>query len=407
MNRHAAFVLLLAFGIVFQLSHCTEVNVTGKDGKLCLYANLMVNFTVSYEITGNKSAIVEFELPNNTTTTGSECDAKSSTLKLNFGGGHSWSVNFTTNGAMYQADSIIFSYNLSDATVFPKSALNDTITVIAKPHITDVGMDTCYSCNSKEMIEGDSVNQTLWNVLIQAFVSNGTKSANITTCAADLPTTPTTTATTTSPAPPPTTTPTPTLPTPTTGKYSVKPDENSTVCLLATFGLRIGVMQGKKYQEINLEPNGTKSSGSCGVNSSELVLVSNSMTIMFTFANDTKKFRLQALNVTGSTSSGIAFSEGNTNLSLWEAAVGSSYMCNKEQNYTITSFLTLYTFNLQVQPFGVKKGIFSTAEECQADAESFLVPIAVGVALLALILIVLLAYFIGRKRNMATGYESF
>lgn len=57
---------------------------------------------------------------------------------------------------------------------------------------------------------------------------------------------------------------------------------------------------------------------------------------------------------------GIAFSEGNTNLSLWEAAVGSSYMCNKEQNYTITSFLTLYTFNLQVQPFGVKKGIFST-----------------------------------------------
>lgn len=127
MNRHAAFVLLLAFGIVFQLSHCTEVNVTGKDGKLCLYANLMVNFTVSYEITGNKSAIVEFELPNNTTTTGSECDAKSSTLKLNFGGGHSWSVNFTTNGAMYQADSIIFSYNLSDATVFPKSALNGNL----------------------------------------------------------------------------------------------------------------------------------------------------------------------------------------------------------------------------------------------------------------------------------------
>lgn len=45
------------------------------------------------------------------------------------------------------------------------------------------------------------------------------------------------------------------------------------------------------------------------------------------------------------------------------------------------------------------------AEDCQA--ESFLVPIAVGVALLVLILIVLLAYFIGRKRNAATGYESF
>lgn len=57
---------------------------------------------------------------------------------------------------------------------------------------------------------------------------------------------------------------------------------------------------------------------------------------------------------------GVAFSEGNTNLSLWEAALSSSYMCNKEQNDTITGQLTLFTFNLQVQPFGVKKGVFST-----------------------------------------------
>lgn len=59
-------------------------------------------------------------------------------------------------------------------------------------------------------------------------------------------------------------------------------------------------------------------------------------------------------------SQGVVFSEANGNLSLWEAAVGSSYMCNKEQNYTITSRLNLFTFNLQVQPFAVKKGVFST-----------------------------------------------
>lgn len=47
------------------------------------------------------------------------------------------------------------------------------------------------------------------------------------------------------------------------------------------------------------------------------------------------------------------------------------------------------------------------AEECLTDEESYLVPIAVGVALLVLILIVLLAYFIGRKRSMASGYQSF
>lgn len=71
-----------------------------------------------------------------------------------------------------------------------------------------------------------------------------------TTCSADVPsttaapTTPVTNATST-PPPPPTTTPTPTLPTPTIGNYSIKADTNSTACLLANFGLRIGYTQGE------------------------------------------------------------------------------------------------------------------------------------------------------------------
>lgn len=34
---------------VFQLSHGVEVNIKDKDGKLCLYANLSVALSVSYE----------------------------------------------------------------------------------------------------------------------------------------------------------------------------------------------------------------------------------------------------------------------------------------------------------------------------------------------------------------------
>ncbi|XP_054648960.1 lysosome-associated membrane glycoprotein 2 isoform X1 [Dunckerocampus dactyliophorus] len=409
------FSLLLAFGCVIHPSHGTEVMVKDKDDKLCLYANLMVNFSVSYEAADNKSNTVQFELPANVMSDGSKCEETNSMLKLDFGAGHSWSVKFTINGNVYQADSITFSYNLSDSTIFPKSASNETVSVIVRPHITDVSMDTCYSCNSKETIQAESVNQTLWNVLIQAFISNGTQSKNLTTCAADLPTpTPTAPDTTTvapvtnvtTSAPPSTTTPTPTLPTPSTGNYSIKPDENSTACLLANFGLRIGVKQGEKYQEINLDPNRTSVSGSCGGNSSELVLVSSAMTISFAFTNDTKKFRLQGVNVTAKLSSGTVFSEGNSSLSLWEASVGSSYMCNKEQNYTITGQLNVFTFDLQVQPFEVKKGLFSTAEECFLDSDlSFLVPIAVGVALSFLIVLVLISYLIGRRKSR-TGYQS-
>ncbi|XP_051937064.1 lysosome-associated membrane glycoprotein 2 isoform X1 [Hippocampus zosterae] len=414
MFLYAVFALLFAFGCVTHPSHGAEVKVKDKDDKLCLYANVMVNFSVSYMTSENKTELAEFELPSEVMSSGSKCDKTSSTLNLNFGAGHSWSINFTLDGNIYQADSITFSYNLNDSTIFPKSVLNDTLSVNMRPQITDVSMNTCYACKSEETIQSDSVNQTLWNVLIQAFISNGTQSENLTTCSADLNTTPTASPTTVAPVTntttsthAPTTSPAPTLPTPSTGRFAIKPDENSTACLLANFALRIGVKQGEKYQEINLDPNMTTVSGSCGVNTSELVLVSNAMTIALTFINDTKKFRLQAVNVTASLSFGVVFSEANSSLSLWEAAVGSSYMCNKEQNYTITSQLNLFTFNLQVQPFAVKKGVFSTAEECQTDSESFLVPVAVGVALLVLILIVLLAYFIGRKRNMASGYESF
>lgn len=53
-----------------------------------------------------------------------------------------------------------------------------TANVTAVPQITNVGIDTCYSCKSEETLVTRSVNQTLWNVLIQAFVSNGTLSEN-------------------------------------------------------------------------------------------------------------------------------------------------------------------------------------------------------------------------------------
>lgn len=209
--------------------------------------------------------------------------------------------------------------------------------------------------------------------------------------------------TSTSTTTPSTTTPTPTLPPPTTGKYKLQKD-NST-CLLAEFGLRIG-FQGDKYEEMNFKStNETGVSGSCGVNSSELVLQSDTLILTFTFINDTKKFSLHALNVTGNTSSGVAFSQVNSNMTLWQAALGSSYMCTKEQNYTITEHLTVFTFNLHIQPFGIKKDGFSTAQECSMDDTSILIPIVVGAALAGLILIVVIAYVIGRRKTYV-GYQT-
>lgn len=41
-----------------------------------------------------------------------------------------------------------------------------------KPLITGIGLNTCYSCKSDEVFKDALVNQTMWNVLIQAFVAN-------------------------------------------------------------------------------------------------------------------------------------------------------------------------------------------------------------------------------------------
>ncbi|XP_064830122.1 lysosome-associated membrane glycoprotein 2-like isoform X1 [Oncorhynchus masou masou] len=406
MFRRAFLILFLALGNELHRSHGTEVSVNNTENKLCLYANLMVNFSVTYEVGVNKSETVILVLPENVTTEGSACDNTTSTLKLSFGDGHSWTVDFTKKNKTYQVDTIIFSYNLNDSSVFPNSTSKETKSVTVKSIITNVSVDTYYSCKSADVRTVESVIQTLYDVALQAFVINGSKSDTDTICSADMTSTtvaPTTTVTTTA-AP----TSTPTLPTPTTGKYSIATDVNSTACLMATFGLQIGYKQGDKEETINLVPNMTEVGGACRANSSDLMLTSDTITIVFMFSNDGKKFQLHTLNVTVIPATGAPVVAVNTNMSIWAAAVGSSYMCNKEQTLNVTDTLTLYTFELRVQPFEVIKGEFATAEDCQDDTtESWLVPIAVGVALTLLVLIVLVAYFIGRKRNQGTGYEHF
>ncbi|XP_017553820.1 lysosome-associated membrane glycoprotein 2 isoform X1 [Pygocentrus nattereri] len=208
------------------------------------------------------------------------------------------------------------------------------------------------------------------------------------------------------------TTPVPTTPTPPpnprVGDYVVRADPNSSVCLKAKMGLQFRFKPETSFQTVNLDPNVTNTNGSCGSNGTDstLTLMSDTIMVHFVFSNQTNKFHLSTLKFTLVNGSGSVFSTTTSNLSLWEASLGSSYMCRKEQTYNLTDSLILNTFELQVQPFGVIDEKFSTAEECFLDADlSFLVPIAVGVALGFLIILVLISYLIGRRKSR-TGYQS-
>ncbi|XP_048033068.1 lysosome-associated membrane glycoprotein 2 isoform X2 [Megalobrama amblycephala] len=228
---------------------------------------------------------------------------------------------------------------------------------------------------------------------------------NTTNSTTEAPTTAHTNATTAAP----TTTPTaPPVPNPTVGNYSVNSD-NVTVCLLAKMGLQFSfkISGNASVQTVNLDPNVTEASGTCGGggNDSSLVLKSKEVTVHFVFTNVSDKFRLHALMLSVDLGNGSIFSDSNNNLSLWEASVGSSYMCKKELSYNITDKLAVNTFELQVQPFAVQKNMFSTAHECSMDDTSLLIPIIVGAALAGLIVIVVIAYVIGRRRTYV-GYQT-
>lgn len=58
----------------------------------------------------------------------------------------------------------------------------------------------------------------------------------------------------------------------------------------------------------------------------------------------------------------VISSADNNNFSKWDAYLGSSYMCRKEQTLEVNEDLQIHTFNLWIQPFLVKENKFSTGK---------------------------------------------
>ncbi|KAA0715617.1 Lysosome-associated membrane glycoprotein 1 [Triplophysa tibetana] len=207
---------------------------------------------------------------------------------------------------------------------------------------------------------------------------------------------------------PPSVTPVP----PERGNYNVT-NANGTVCLLARMGLQLNISylstsHGKTVQELmNLHPNITKTSGSCEPDNAKLVLTENNitLTLIFTLNSTLNKYHLSGVELLAALPNmSKTLFVSNTSLNYWVGTLGHSYMCRKEQTLNVTQDFSLNTFELQVQPFGVN-GDFGSAEECALDEDDMLIPIIVGAALAVLVLIVILAYLIGRNRSHA-GYQT-
>ncbi|XP_007530426.2 lysosome-associated membrane glycoprotein 2 isoform X3 [Erinaceus europaeus] len=395
------FSLCLILGAV--PSYALEVNLTDSENATCLYAKWQMNFTVTYETTNKEYKNVTIFEHGSPTYAGSVCkdDHNRSVIEVQFVPGFSWTVNFTKDSSNYLIDGILISYNTTENSTFP-NAKDKGVQTVYYPVGYTVPLNNIFRCSSLLPVDEKNVVHNYWDVHVQAFVENGTVSTKEFVCAEDKA------STTVAPIVPTTATPAPTTPTPKkpeVGHYVVT-NGNGT-CLLATMGLQLNITQDKVVSIININPNTTDFSGSCQPQSALLRLNSSSiqyLDFVFALKND-NRFYLKEVNASMNLANGSVFSTANNNLSYWDAPIGSSYMCNKEQTVQVSETFHINTFSLRVQPFNVAGGKYSTAQECSLDDDTILIPIIVGAGLSGLIIVIVIAYLIGRRKSYA-GYQT-
>ncbi|XP_046444416.1 lysosome-associated membrane glycoprotein 1-like [Daphnia pulex] len=109
------------------------------------------------------------------------------------------------------------------------------------------------------------------------------------------------------------------------------------------------------------------------------------------------------------------YSHGNLQNSLHSVPVNNSYRCNSEETFElnlieeIDKVAIIHFAHMQTEAFRTQNDDkFHSAVDCAADKviTSDIVPIAVGCALAALVVVVLVAYLIGRRRARQRGYQS-
>ncbi|XP_006883870.1 PREDICTED: lysosome-associated membrane glycoprotein 1 [Elephantulus edwardii] len=404
-------LLLVLAGLTHGASSIFEVK---NNETACIMADFSAAFLVNYESkSGLKNVTIDLPSDAKVVDNSSSCGKENTSvpsLVIAFGRGYTLTLNFTRNATRYNVQMLSFTYNLSDSSHFLNASSKGTKTEVSL--LTDIkaDIDKKYRCMSHSQIHMDKVTVTFHDTTIQAYLSHGNFSKEETRCKQD-ETTPTT-----APSPKPTTTPSPSpVPqNPLVHKYNVS--SGNETCLLASMALQLNITYERKTngtvtKVFNINPNVTKAVGSCSPSLVTLELYSenNTTVLLFRFGLNTtsNQFFLQGIQLTTTLSDAKdpAFKAANESLRALQATVGNSYKCNAEESIQVTQAFSVNIFSVWVQAFKVEGNEFGSVEECQLDENNMLIPIAVGGALAGLVLIVLIAYLIGRKRSHA-GYQT-
>merc|ERR1711892_78621 len=223
-----------------------------------------------------------------------------------------------------------------------------------------------------------------------------------------------------------------------TGSWNITTSgENATVCGRIELGALININYTSILQEDMTTGFAMPNNSMIDYpQSSECFNDSISVTFLMTeldyhFANMTLNFTSYQLNENTTkywamTASSITYMSGNNpffpnsdakqgdatlmanNLSLFNTTYGNSYKCKNTDYVNVTDWqLTLS--DVKLQPFNITSdGMYGTIEDCSADTkDDWLVPVIVGSVLGGLVIVVVIAYIIGRRKSSSgSSYDN-
>ncbi|XP_012592413.2 lysosome-associated membrane glycoprotein 3 isoform X1 [Microcebus murinus] len=192
-----------------------------------------------------------------------------------------------------------------------------------------------------------------------------------------------------------------------TGTYQVL--NGSRLCIKAEMGIQL-IVQDKEsvfspQRYFNIEPNATQASGNCGSQKSNLLLNFPGGFVNLTFTKEEKSYYISKAGAYLTVSNPETIYQGlKGSLVLFETVVGHSFRCVSEQSLQLSAQLQLKTMNVQLQAFDFEDDHFGNADECFSDRNRREVPVAMGLSVSGLLVILLTACLVARKRP-SRGYE--
>ncbi|PKK27053.1 lysosomal-associated membrane protein 3 [Columba livia] len=188
-----------------------------------------------------------------------------------------------------------------------------------------------------------------------------------------------------------------------TGTYTVS--NGNQTCIKAVMGLQLMAQNTQKQMEyVAVNPNETQTSGSCGTTQAELNITFSGGFINFTFVKQDPVYYVSKTEARLELSSGGMLYYAAIKEKLFTTKLGNSFKCASKQTFSLEKNFQILFVNVQLQAFDIAGNQFGKEEECFPDKKSKAAPVAVGLSILGLFVIVFVTFLISRRKPHR-GYQ--